>query len=393
MKQFNQFQSCDSRSWTSHLSIGIWTIVSFLLFLQIASAQRPNLNKPGSFDLQHGRMPTGQIGQERMLVRPEMVGYMQPVRFMLPKGAEIAVWDGKEYQKLDSDKPQARMMVGAVYRLKLTGIPTREGQELFPSIEIINRLYPPAGEADRFPVMVQIQDDEMIKALDGKFVKRVTYLEDPETALPAQQVKGDQSYFQVGAGQDVLRVAASLGRPMTIVRIGSRIPLASQDAKFGLGRAPFQIIGKRSKPSRNVLSNRSKMPDRSSVPSDRSVLSDRRQQHVRSAKLTQQTPRSTKRADIPIVSKPESSIRTSSVKPIPTYTLRSEALSTKQASTFVPTPRTVVNPYYQSSVPSQTSRRPATTPTRKAKNTKVRYNPYEEVERLKRLQQQRNYRK
>ncbi len=371
------FQTKQFRQWS--VRVGMLTLVclSNILCANDAHAQRPNFNQPGSMSLQHGGMPAGQIGQQRMLVRPEMAGYMQPIQFMLPKGSEIAVWDGKAYQKLNAKKPQVRMMVGAVYRLKITGIPQFEGRELFPSIEIINRLYPPAGEADRFPVMVQIQDDEMKKALNGKYVKRVTYLEDPETAIPFQQVKGDQSYFQIAPGQDVLKVAAGLGRPMTIVRMGSRIPLATQDAKFGLGRAPFQIMGQQQRQQPVKISGQFQNSNATTMNSQVLPLSRAaNQQRLPNNYHTQQ--KSTG----------------GGVQQIPSYSMGSEALSTKQASTFIPTPRTIVNPYYQSSVPS-TGRQSGGQSSRvhRPTSSKVRYNPYEEFERLKRLEQQKRNQK
>jgi hypothetical protein len=217
-------------------------LLSICLFDSSVVAQNV-LRIPEGHDLQDGTMPTGVIGSQRHLVRPEMIGYMQPIKFVLPEGARLGIWDGAHYQILSADNPTVRLGVGAVYRLKVTRIPRLRGKELFPSIEILNRLYPPEGQDDQFPVVVHITQDEFEKAVNGQFVNRVTYLEDPETALPFQQVKGDQSYFQVDERQDALKVAASLGRPMTMVRMGSRIPLGNSGGAFEMGKAKFEIIG------------------------------------------------------------------------------------------------------------------------------------------------------
>ena len=66
----------------------------------------------------------------------------------------------------------------------------------------------------------------MKEAIAGRFVTKVIYLEDPENAIPVRQLKDDQRYFDVGPGEDAYHTAEGLGRPMAIVKIGSRAPIA-----------------------------------------------------------------------------------------------------------------------------------------------------------------------
>ncbi len=219
-------------------------VLSMPLFSSDVQAQQPGVQRiPHGHNLQDSRMVPGQIGAQRMIVRDQLNAYMQPIQFVIPKGCEISIWNGESYQKMDSEKPLVRLLVGAVYRMKVTKIRRRPSKEVYPSIEIVNRLYPPQGQADQFPVMVHITEQELEKAVDGNFVHRVTYLENPETAVPFRQVKGDQNYFRVRQDQDPLKVAASLGKPMTIVRMGSRVPDMKGDGRFALGRQfPIQIV-------------------------------------------------------------------------------------------------------------------------------------------------------
>ena len=115
-------------------------------------------------------------------------------------------------------------MIGPVYQFKITGLPGRPGAEIYPTIEVINRLYPPPGLAWTFPIPVHLTAQELGFALEGQYVTRVIYLEDPGQALPIQDSPGFQRYFEVAAGQDPLQIADQLGRPMAILRLGSRIP-------------------------------------------------------------------------------------------------------------------------------------------------------------------------
>ena len=76
------------------------------------------------------------------------------------------------------------LLVAPVYRLKITGIRNREGQEVFPTLEIVDRTYPPLGQELRHPIPIEITAEDLELALEGKFVTRVVYIEDPRQALP-----------------------------------------------------------------------------------------------------------------------------------------------------------------------------------------------------------------
>jgi hypothetical protein len=135
------------------------------------------------------------------------------------------------------------MLVAAVYRLRITQIPNHVGEEVYPTVEVINRIYPPVGEEFRFPIPIELTQAELELALTGKFVTRVVYLEDPQQALPiAKAPQSEQSYFEVRPTDDPLEVADRLGRPVAILRLGDRLPDASgPDARFLYGSPPLLI--------------------------------------------------------------------------------------------------------------------------------------------------------
>ena len=56
--------------------------------------------------------------------------------------------------------------------------------EIFPSIEIIDRTYVPVDQQVRFAIPVEIVPQDIELALQGKFVTRVIYLENPHNSLP-----------------------------------------------------------------------------------------------------------------------------------------------------------------------------------------------------------------
>jgi hypothetical protein len=129
------------------------------------------------------------------------------------------------YSEPQSEVALAGMQIGPVYRLKVTEIPNHPGRELFPTIEVIDRLYPPQGLALRYPIPVELTQEELELAAQNMFVTRVIYIEDPSIALPVRQKSNDeQRWMEARRGEDPLVVADSLGRPVAILRIGGRVP-------------------------------------------------------------------------------------------------------------------------------------------------------------------------
>ncbi len=134
----------------------------------------------------------------------------------------------------------AGLLIGAVYRLRVTGIPLQEGFEVYPTVEVIDRPYPPRGKEFKFPIPIELTQEELELALSGKFVTRVIYIEDPETAAPVAREGNEQAYFEVDDGENPLDVADSLGRPVAILRMGARVPSpGGPDAAFLYGSPPF----------------------------------------------------------------------------------------------------------------------------------------------------------
>jgi hypothetical protein len=211
----------------------VWTAV-------VLAAASAGADQPPVHYLHAGAMPPGAIGGLQLTQGGPLPGYFQPVEIMAPEGALVSLVAGADFLRPAPPPLGAGMLIGAVYRLKVTNIPGREGLEVFPTIEVIDRLYPPIGQETRFPIPVQITQEEIEMALSGRFVTRVIYLEDPKNPLPIAQQPDDQTCFEIAPGDDPLDVADRLGRPMAILRMGARLPDASgPDATFLYNSPPW----------------------------------------------------------------------------------------------------------------------------------------------------------
>jgi hypothetical protein len=170
------------------------------------------------------RPPAGTVGRTRLEQGGPVHGYFQPVQITGPRGTLVGLPEQGEWLQLSEESANAGMLIGRPYRIKVTNIELHPGRECYPTIEIIDRTYPPAGMERRFPIQVVLNTDDLDLAMRGLLVTRVVYIEDPGNALPAGQQPRDQQWFDAGPGANPLLEADRLGRPVAILRIGGRVP-------------------------------------------------------------------------------------------------------------------------------------------------------------------------
>lgn len=157
-----------------------------------------------------GAMPRSQPG-----TRPDR---RQDVTLEGPRGLEVAVEAPGGWSRPVAVPARLDLPVGRSCRLRLTGIPGYEGEELFPSVTVLAKLAAPPAEAWRFPVELVVTREDLAEAIDGAFVRRVVYssCDCREAELPPP--------FDVLPGDDARDVAATLGEPVLELAIGNRLP-------------------------------------------------------------------------------------------------------------------------------------------------------------------------
>lgn len=188
-----------------------------------------------------GAMPPGAIGRQRLMRGGPLSGFCQPVEIRAPGGTRIAPAAGSSFLEGRRERLLVGLAIGPVYRFRMTEIPGQPGLELFPTIEIVDRLHPPPGEMLRFPIPIELTREELLSAAEGRFITRVIYLENPMQASSLDE--GDeQRWVEARPGEDPLVVADNLGRPMAILRLGGRVPVLDEPAPgFLYGAPPVQV--------------------------------------------------------------------------------------------------------------------------------------------------------
>ena len=198
-----------------------------LLSTTTTNAQRPH-------HLLRGNMIPGQASQIRLMSSPAKAGQVQPVKVIAPDGVELSIVSGNSFVATSQTNYAVGMQLGSLYRFRITGVDVGTSFELYPSIELLDLLHPPAGLEGDFPIPIVISAADVREASAGRLVTKVIYLEDPEVALPRAGDKNEQPSFDVSASEDPVRTAAGLGRPMAILRIGSRVPTSDELAASSL---------------------------------------------------------------------------------------------------------------------------------------------------------------
>ncbi len=168
--------------------------------------------------------------------------YFQPVRVSLPTTGTVTFFEGAPERAFDLPAPaQAGLVLGRMYRLRISGLPEFPGVDFFPSIELIDRLHPPAGKADEFPVEFEFTEEELEWAANDRLVTKVVYLEQPDR-IPVTTLDSKERITTIEPSRNVIAEADLLGRPIAIVRIGGRRPDSNQPepAFFGPG-GPIQF--------------------------------------------------------------------------------------------------------------------------------------------------------
>jgi len=168
----------------------------------------------------YGMAPTSQVG------------------FVGPDGMQIR-WDVSMSGGFDSeplvapgryDFPQ-----GAIYRLKVTDIPGREGIELYPSVEVAPVTPRTAAYLAHNAVPFQLTEEDLDQVTSGNFVTKVVYLPDAEYQELA--VAGVETLVstRLDPGCDPVVEADRRGSILAIIRIGNKDLESPGSSGFGSG--------------------------------------------------------------------------------------------------------------------------------------------------------------
>ncbi|MBM4000291.1 MAG: hypothetical protein FJ297_12280 [Planctomycetes bacterium] len=176
-------------------------------------------------------------------VMPAMMGpaMQQPtvqVLFAKPESLQVR-WDVSGVGQFDSTPlitpGRHEFPEGAIYRLKLTGIPGREGVELYPTLEVANTTPRTAAYLAHNAIPAQFTEEDFEQVMAGNFVTKVIYLPDPEFQRLALAGVETLVSTRLDPGVDPIVEADQRGSIMAVIRIGNKdVELSGASADAGL---------------------------------------------------------------------------------------------------------------------------------------------------------------
>jgi hypothetical protein len=235
---------CQRTFTTANLRWRVACILVVASMVLLSTTDRLPAQDSGRHFLQTRNLSPGAIGSERLKRAGPVHGYFQPVEIHAPDGARVSLAIDGSFAQPQKKTIVAGMLIAHVYRLRVTNIPIpfQEGLEVYPTIEVIDRTYPPQGGRLRFPIVVDFALEDLKLATEGSLVERYIYLEDAHTASPVADDPKEQSWFEAADDENPLEVADQLGRPVAIVRMGGRVPpLSGPTDSFLYGSPPLQV--------------------------------------------------------------------------------------------------------------------------------------------------------
>lgn len=220
---------------TQRLLMLVLVLASSLLIADRANAQV--VPPYGQFQPLNQYLTPGTAGHWAALAGKGGSNWSQPLKITLDGGGDVTVYHSRAIRETTHKSPaQLGVRVGHLYRLKVSNMPDLPGIEIYPTIEIIDRLHPPAGKKHDFPIPVYIDRDDIDSAISGNLVTRVVYIEQPQLAAPFALDSSTRVRTLLPA-QNVLAQADRYGRPAVIVRVGGRLPAVHGEsaAFYGTG--------------------------------------------------------------------------------------------------------------------------------------------------------------
>jgi hypothetical protein len=210
--------------------------LSGLLASAVANADPPR----GFYPLDH-RAPTGQVAHFGVLARPSIHAYPQPVKVTVPGSAKITFFDGNRPGGVTVDAPgQAKLPVGYAYRVKISDLSEYPGVQLYPTIEVLDRLHPPADQIDNFPIPIELTAEEIEAVLQERMVTKVVYLERQDLPRPPHR-RAAVNTSDVPPTVNLLESAYHMGRPVAILRLGGRTLADGERGELSFPPVPLQV--------------------------------------------------------------------------------------------------------------------------------------------------------
>ncbi|MDR1141648.1 MAG: hypothetical protein LBL62_08145, partial [Planctomycetaceae bacterium] len=176
-------------------------------------------------------IPNAGQPEVHLAAPPMLVPYQQPVvptsqiNFLGLESLTLN-WDAKFPGTFDSEPcvcPATHDFgQGAIYRLKLSNIPGRQGKELYPTLEIAPTMARTQAFLAHNSIPIEFTDNDFDQVFSGNFITKVVYLPNPEYQGLAMAGVGTLVNTQLEPGVDPIVEASNRGAILAVIRMGNK---------------------------------------------------------------------------------------------------------------------------------------------------------------------------
>ena len=184
-------------------------------------------NLPPAQMLMHPGPGVGGPGPGVMAVQPAMMAPAQPsqVAFVGPDGM-IVKWDVSMPGQFDSEPlvcpGRYNFNQAAIYRLKLSNVPSRPGVELYPTLEVGPSVPRTGAFLSHNAIPIQFTEEDFDQVLSGNFVTKVIYLPDADFQELASAGIETLVSTRLDPGVDPIAEADKRGAILAVLRLGNK---------------------------------------------------------------------------------------------------------------------------------------------------------------------------
>ena len=150
-------------------------------------------------------------------------GVFQAVKFEVPVKGLVTVYSLASPQGVTVKIPGVVFLeTGHLHRVRIHDLEGMPGVEIFPSIEVLDRVHPPQGKETDFAIPLEITARELNQVLQDRLLDKVIYVESPQTANLFKRENEKVYTEQFPPSRNLLKEADIRGRPVLMLKLGSR---------------------------------------------------------------------------------------------------------------------------------------------------------------------------
>ncbi len=172
------------------------------------------------------------MGAAPMPVPPPVPAPFTFVKVLGPQGSKTTWYPGTTLALSPAISDPVGLRPGYTYRFELAKIGDDGKAVIWPSIEVCGSLVPrPGMNVNEHPIPIIFSEDDIDRILEGHFLTKVYYLEDPDKAVNGAQPLGVPMEVTAADEREAIKEARAHGRLMIIVRAGERLWLPDELAR------------------------------------------------------------------------------------------------------------------------------------------------------------------